>query len=226
MPSGTRGLHSAVMTHPTFSAREEWLHSLTHGAGALLSIAALTGMVVLAASSGDPLRVVAAAVFGGALVLMYTTSTVYHAVPARLARAKQILQLLDHCCIYLLIAGTYTPFTLITLQGPWGWSLFGVVWSLAMLGVALKLIRHRERPWLSNLAYLATGWVVVIALEPLVATLPAAGLWLLVAGGLAYSFGVVFYAWESLPYNHIVWHLFVLAGSTCHYLAVQLYVIT
>jgi hemolysin III len=212
------------MPPTTYAAREELLHSLTHGIGAILSLGALVLMVAWAAPH-SPLQVVACAVFGATLVTMYAASTVYHAIPPRRARAKRALQVADHCCIYLLIAGTYTPFTLVTLNGPWGWSLFGVVWGLATVGIVLKLTPLGHRPWLSSLGYLGIGWVAIVALEPLVAALPTAGLVLLVAGGLSYSVGVLFYAWDRLPYNHAVWHLFVLGGSTFHYLAVQLYVI-
>jgi hemolysin III len=212
------------MPSTTYAAREELLHALTHGFGALLSVVALVAMVVWAAPH-SALQVVACAVFGGALVAMYAASTLYHAVPATRVRTKRALQVADHCCIYLLIAGTYTPFTLVTLNGPWGWSIFGVVWGLAVVGIVLKLAPLGHRPWLSNLGYLAIGWVALVALEPLVAALPVEGLVLLVAGGLTYSLGVAFYAWDRLPYNHAVWHLFVLGGSTLHYLTVQWYVI-
>jgi hemolysin III len=209
----------------TYAAREELLHSLTHGIGALLSVVALAWMVLGAASFHGPLHVVAGAVFGVSLVSMYAASTVYHAIPSHRVRAKRALQVVDHCCIYLLIAGTYTPFTLVTLQGAWGWSLFGVVWGLAILGIVFKLTPLPHRPWLSSLGYLAIGWVAVIAFQPLIAALPTAAVVLLVGGGLSYSIGVLFYVWDRLPYNHAIWHLFVLGGSVLHYLAVQLYVI-
>lgn len=213
------------MTPTAYDVREELLHALTHGIGAVLSVGALVGMVVWASVTDSPIQVVASAVFGATLVTMYAASTAYHAIPARRVRIKRAFQVADHCCIYLLIAGTYTPFTLVTLQGAWGWSLFGVVWGLAMLGIALKLTPLGHRPWLSSLGYLGIGWVALVALQPLVAALPIPALVLLVAGGLSYTVGVAFYAWERLPYNHTVWHLFVLGGSTLHYLAVQLYVI-
>ncbi|MFW6049926.1 MAG: PAQR family membrane homeostasis protein TrhA [Myxococcota bacterium] len=208
-----------------YPLREEVLHAVTHGVGALLAVAALVTMVTWAAAAGAPVQVVATAIFGTSLVAMYGASTVYHAVPARHARTKRALQVADHCCIYLLIAGTYTPFTLISLQGAWGWSLFGVVWGLALLGIVFKLTPLPHHPWLSSLGYLGIGWIAVVAMGPLMDALPATGLGLVVAGGLAYTIGVLFYVRDHRPYHHTIWHLFVLAGSTCHYLAVQLYVL-
>ena len=160
--------------------------------------------------------------FGVALVLLYATSTLYHAVPH--PRAKSVLRVLDHSAIFLLIAGTYTPFTLVSLRGPWGWSLFGVVWGIAIAGIALRLTLRRRPTALFLALYLGMGWCVVVALGPLRAAVPPAGLALLVAGGLAYTVGVPFYVWKRLPFHHAVWHGFVLAGSTLHFLAVFLYV--
>ena len=161
-------------------------------------------------------------VFGATLVVLYATSTLYHAVPH--PRAKGVLRTLDHSAIFLLIAGTYTPFTLVSLRGPWGWSLFGVVWGLAVAGIALRLALPRRPTALFVALYLAMGWCVVIAAKPLVAAVPPAGIALLAAGGLAYSGGVAFYLWRRLPYHHAVWHAFVLAGSAFHYAAVLRYV--
>lgn len=208
-----------------YRAREEIAHAVTHGVGALLAIAALSLLVTYAAIAGGAARVVSAAVFGAALVATYTASTVYHAIPAAWDRAKRALRRLDHCMIYLLIAGTYTPFTLVTLEGAWGWSLFGVVWGLALLGVVAKLTPLARYEKLSLASYLATGWLVVVALRPLVEALPAGALALVVLGGVAYTLGTIFYAWERLPYHHAIWHLFVLAGSTLHFFAVLLYVV-
>ena len=200
---------------------EEIANSVTHGAGLVASIAALVLLVVWAAATGDPWRITAASVYGATLVLLYAASTLYHALPA--PRAKVLFQRLDHAAIYLLIAGTYTPFVLVTLRGGWGWSLFGVVWGLAILGVALKSIFGARLTVLSTAVYVVMGWLVVIAAAPLAAALPAGGMRWLVAGGVLYTAGVVFFAWERLRYSHAVWHLFVLAGSTAHFCAVAQY---
>jgi hemolysin III len=203
------------------SLGEEIANSVTHGAGLLASVAALALLVVWAAATGDPWRITAASVYGATLVLLYAASTLYHALPG--PRLKGVLQRLDHAAIYLLIAGTYTPFVLVTLRGGWGWSLFGVVWGLAILGVVLKSIFGVRLPVLSTVVYVVMGWLVVIAAAPLGAALPAGGMWWLVAGGVLYTAGVVFFAWERLRYSHAVWHLFVLAGSAAHFCAVAQY---
>jgi len=204
------------------SHREEVASLLTHAVGVLLSVAGMGMMIWF--SDGDVLKIVASAVFGISLILLYASSTLYHFFTS--PRWKAYFQKLDHACIYLLIAGSYTPVTLITLQGAAGWSLFGVVWALALLGVWIKLfLRGRKDHWISTALYLAMGWLILFALKPLTMALPAAGVWLLVAGGFSYSFGIIFYAWKRLPFNHAIWHLFVLGGSVCHLLAVILYVI-
>ncbi len=204
------------------SHREEVASLLTHAAGVVFSIAALVTMLVL--SDGEPLKVVSAVVFGTSLILLYTSSTLYHFFTS--ARWKALFQSLDHACIYLLIAGSYTPITLITLRGPTGWWLFGTVWALAISGVLIKTLRKgRKDHWISTALYLAMGWLILFAFGPLVRNLPMAGVWWLVAGGFTYSFGIVFYAWNRLPYNHAIWHLFVLGGSVCHVIAVCGYVL-
>jgi hemolysin III len=204
------------------SVGEEIANSVTHGIGTLLAIGGVAVLVTFAALRGSAWHVVACSVFGATLILLYVASTLYHAIP--LPRAKRVFQALDHAGILFLIAGTYTPFTLVTLKGPWGWSLFGVVWGLALLGLALQLIMPR-RTVLAVGLYLLMGWAVVIAVRPLLATLPTGGLVLLLAGGLSYTVGVVFYAWRSLRYHHAYWHGFVLLGSAAHFLAVLFYVI-
>jgi hemolysin III len=165
--------------------------------------------------------VVGAAIFGTTMALLYLTSTVYHAVTR--ARAKQVLRLLDHGAIYLLIAGTYTPFTLGVLRGPWGWTLLAVIWVLAAAGVTLKALGGIRHPRLSTAVYLAMGWLVVVAAHPLLEHLPPRGLFWLAAGGLAYTAGVGFYATRRMRFGHFVWHLFVLAGTACHFVAVWRY---
>jgi hemolysin III len=204
-------------------AGEELANSLTHGFGAVLGAAGLVLLVVASSRHGNAWHVVSSAVFGATLVLLYSASTLYHSF--RGVRAKQILQKFDHAAIFLLIAGTYTPFVLVTLRGPWGWSLFGVVWGLAVTGVTLKFWFAGRFRIVSTLIYLAMGWLVMIAIKPLVAALPAGGMKLLVAGGLCYTGGAVFYLWKRLPYHHAVWHLFVLGGSACHWAAVFWYVV-
>lgn len=214
---------SQVAVAPRYTFGDEVASSVVHGIGIVLSMAGLALLVVLAARYGDARDVLASAVYGVTLVLLYTASTLYHAVPV--PAAKPILRTLDHIAIYLLIAGTYTPFTLIALPGAWGWSLFGAVWTLAALGSALELGVLKRYRKLSVLLYVAMGWVGMVAFRPLMAHLQTGGMLLLIAGGLAYTLGVPFYLWRRLPYHHSVWHAFVLAGSVLHYLAVLLYVL-
>jgi hemolysin III len=197
---------------------------VTHGVGALAAVAGLVILTVRALRQGATVHVVASVVFGAALVLLYAASTAYHGVPPG-RRAKHVLRVADHCAVYLLIAGTYTPLTLITLEGAWGWSLFGVVWGLAAAGIAFKLFFTGRLEALSLAIYLAMGWCVVAAAGRLAEALAAPGLALLLAGGLCYTGGVGFYLWRRLRYNHAIWHGFVLAGSVLHYLAVLLYVL-
>ncbi|MDT8340282.1 MAG: hemolysin III family protein [Longimicrobiales bacterium] len=202
---------------PSRVAREELANALSHGVGLALAVAALPILVVNAASRGGAADVVGAAVFGASLVLLYLASTAYHAAP--MGRTKALLRRLDHAAIYLLIAGTYTPFTLGVLGGAWGWSLFGVVWGAAVIGVATKLLAGIRFPRVSTAMYLVMGWMVVIAIHPLVTRIPGPGVAWLVAGGVLYSAGVAFYATRRLPYAHLIWHLFVLGGSICHFFA-------
>lgn len=212
-----------AFTHRGFSRGEEIAHAITHGLGVVLSLVGLVVLVVLAVQRGDARLVVGVSVFGAAMVTLYAASTFYHALTA--ARAKQVFQLLDHGAIYLLIAGTSTPFTLVVLGGAWGWTLFGVGWGLAALGVVYEVVLRR--PWrrLSLVFYLVLGWLVVIGIKPLAAALPTEALVLLGLGGIAYTGGAVFYAWRGFPYHHAVWHLFVLAGTALHYACVLNYVI-
>ena len=197
---------------------EELANALTHGLGLVLSLAGLATLVVWAAVRADAWSVTSAAIFGATLVLLYTTSTLYHSVPGE--RRKRLLRKFDHAAIFLLIAGTYTPFLLVNLRGPWGWSLLGVIWALAVAGVVLKFWLAGRFKLGSTLLYLGMGWLIMIALRPMLRTVPAEALWLLLAGGLSYSAGTVFYLWKRLPYHHAVWHLFVLGGSVCHFFAV------
>ncbi|MGN6739228.1 PAQR family membrane homeostasis protein TrhA [Dyella sp.] len=212
-----------VTAAPRYTFGDELASSIVHGIGIVLSIAGLAALVALSARHGEVRDVVASAVFGTTLVLLYTASTLYHAVPV--PKAKPVLRTLDHVAIYLLIAGTYTPFTLIALPGRWGWSLFAAVWTLAALGSVLEFGALKRFRKLSVLLYIGMGWIGMIAFKPLMAHLQTGGMLLLVAGGLAYTLGVPFYLWRRLPYHHSVWHCFVLAGSVLHYLAVLFYVI-
>jgi hemolysin III len=206
-----------------YSLAEEIAHAITHGLGLLLSIAGLVVLIVFAALRGNAWHVVSVSVYGSTLVLLYSASTFYHALPA--PRVKRVFRTLDHAAIYLLIAGTYTPFMLVNLRGGWGWALFGVVWGLALLGVTLEAVAGQRVRVLSVVLYLGLGWLVAIAVRPLMQSVESGGLVLLVAGGLAYSAGVIFYGWKRLPYHHAVWHLFVMAGSLLHFFAVLFYVI-
>ncbi len=212
-----------MMNHSPAIRYEECCNSLTHGAGALLSVACLTVMVIFASLHGSARHVVGCSVFGASLVLLYTASTLYHS--ARSPRLKHIFKTLDHACIYLLIAGTYTPFTLVTLQGGWGWTLLGIVWGIAILGIVFKIFFVYRFRTAATIAYILMGWLVVVAIKPLLANLPAAGLAWLVAGGLSYTVGTIFYLLKRLPYSHAIWHLFVLGGSICHFFAVLFHVI-
>jgi hemolysin III len=207
----------------SYTPREELANSLTHGVGAVLAVGGLVWLVTLAAIRGDAWHVVACSIYGGAMVVLYTASTLYHAIPT--PRVKRALRTFDHAAIFLLIAGTYTPFTLVSLRGPWGWSLFGIVWGLAAAGIVLALAFPGRWRALSLVLYVTMGWAVVVAVGPLLAALPARGLVLLLLGGLAYTGGLGFYAWKRLPYGHAVWHLFVLAGTVLHFLAVLLHVV-
>ncbi len=202
---------------------EEIANSVSHGAALAAAVAGTPFLIVSAARHGDRLNVAGAAVFAASMVLLYFTSMLYHALPASRG-AKRVFQLLDHSAIYLLIAGTYTPFTLGVLRGPWGWSLLALIWSMALAGVVLKAVAGLSFPRLSTAIYLAMGWCVVIAIRPMWQRLPGWGLFWLVAGGLSYTLGVAFYATDRrLRYGHFVWHLFVAAGTACHYVAVLNY---
>jgi len=203
---------------PAYSSGEELANSLTHGVGAVLAAAGLATIVTVAALEAGAMAVVSSAVFGATLVLMYLASTLYHAVAA--PRAKQVLRTLDHAAIYLLIAGTYTPLTLVSLKGGLGWTLLGVVWGLAVLGVVISAVAMQRCKVLSMILYVGMGWLVVVAAKALVTALSPMSLVLIVAGGVAYTSGLVFYGWKRLPYHHAIWHLHVLAGSMLHFFAV------
>lgn len=211
---------------PAFRSRpqspgEEIANSVSHGVGLLAGLAAIPVLVVSAVRRGGAAGIVGASVFAGTVVLLYLASTLYHALPGN--RAKRVFRVLDHSAIFLLIAGTYTPFTLGVLRGAWGWTLFGLVWGVALAGVVLKAVGGVRHPILSTCLYLGMGWLVLVAVRPLWLRVPPAGLLWLLAGGLAYTAGVAFFAAERLRYGHFVWHLFVLAGTACHFIAVLWY---
>ena len=208
---------------PRYSRGEELANSITHGIGIVFAICAMAILAVFASRYGDAWRIVSCSIFGAALILLYVASTLYHAVQR--PKAKSVLRILDHSAILVLIAGTYTPFTLVNLRGPWGWSLFGIIWGLAVFGIAIETTRlRRYRAGLIAL-YVVMGWAVVAAVKPMLEHVENGGLWLLLAGGLAYTGGVVFYLWRRLPFNHAIWHLFVLAGSVLHFFAILFHVI-
>ncbi|MDO9405642.1 MAG: hemolysin III family protein [Polaromonas sp.] len=209
------------------SLGEEIANSISHGLALLAAVVAAPFLVLHAHRRGDALDVAAASVFACTTVLLYFTSMLYHALPSRrAARAKGVFQVLDHSAIYLLIAGTYTPFTLGVLRGPWGWTLFGLVWTMALGGVAVKAFAGIRWPRLSTILYLAMGWIAVIAIKPMWTLIPGWGLFWLVAGGLAYTAGVGFFATDSrLRYGHFIWHIFVALGTACHVVAVMAYAI-
>jgi hemolysin III len=211
------------MNLPQYNPREELANSITHGVGIFLSMCGLVVLTAFASRFGDIWHIVSCSIFGATLILMYTASTLYHSVP--LPRVKTVLRVIDHSAIFFLIAGTYTPFTLVNLRGPWGWSLFGIVWGIALLGVAFQVTLLRRWRIASVGLYVVMGWVVIAAIKPLLASIAPAGFALLLAGGLAYTLGIIFYSWHRLPYHHAVWHLFVLAGSILHFFAILFYVI-
>ncbi len=201
------------------SPAEEVANSICHGVGLVAALVGTPFLLTQAARGGDAGFFVGTCIFSATVIFLYLASILYHASPV--GEAKRLLQVIDHAAIFLLIAGTYTPITLGVLHGAWGWTLLGLVWGLAFVGVALKILAKTARPVLRVGIYLLMGWLVVIAIDPLLARMPAAGVLWLLAGGLSYTAGVVFFATDSwLPYGHAIWHLFVLAGTTCHYFAV------
>ncbi|SEP38947.1 hemolysin III family protein [Nitrosovibrio sp. Nv6] len=204
------------------SRAEEIANSISHGIALVAAFVGSPFLIMHAARNGDTAFLIGTGLFSATTILLYLSSTLYHALPA--GKTKQVFRVFEHSAIFLLIAGTYTPFTLGVLRGAWGWTLFGVIWSLAIAGVALKVFGKRPHPVFSTSLYLLMGWLVLIAIEPLSTRMPAAGLSWLVAGGLSYTVGVVFFATDSrLLYGHLIWHLFVIAGTVCHFIAVLWY---
>ncbi len=206
-----------------YSKAEEIANSVTHGVGAALGIAALTLLIIFSLRYGTASHVISSIVYGSSLIILYSASTLYHAIPY--PKAKDILQKVDHSSIFLLIAGTYTPFTLVSIRGPWGWTIFGLIWGLATFGIALEIFSKKKFKKLSIGLYLGMGWLAIVAIKPMLENVETGGLILLLAGGLFYSLGVIFYVWKKLPFNHAIWHLFVLAGSILQFFSVFFYVL-
>ncbi len=216
---GRRAMTTLPATTATApSLGEEIANSVSHGVGLLGALAAAPSLIANAIHRGGPADVVGASVFAATLILLYLASTLYHSLPP--ITAKRVFRVLDHSAIFLLIAGTYTPFSLGVLRGAWGWTILGLVWSLALAGVTLKAVGWLRHPIISTALYLAMGWIAVIAIEPIVSRVPTQGIVWLLAGGVAYTGGVVFYAAHRVRYAHLAWHLCVLAGSVCHFVAV------
>jgi len=214
-----------VLLVPCYSpvmVRGERFNSITHLVGTVLALIGASALVTSAAQHADARTITAVGVYGGMLVILYVSSTLYHSL---VGVAKRVFHVFDHCTIYLLIAGTYTPFMLVTLRGPWGWTLFALVWTLALAGVLKDALLHGRFRWISIVLYMLMGWLVVVAIGPLRHALPAAGIAWLLVGGIAYTVGMIFFALSKrVRYTHGVWHLFVLGGSVCHYVAVYRYV--
>ncbi|MDD2850616.1 MAG: hemolysin III family protein [Desulfuromonadaceae bacterium] len=206
-----------------YNRSEELVNRYTHGIGVLASLIGVTALITLASRQQDSYRIVSACIYGVSMITFYCLSTVYHTVQN--PSVRYLFRILDHASIYLMIAGSYTPFALVTLKGPWGWTLFGTVWGLGTVGAVMKIFTTHRLKIVGPILYIALGWIVVIALTPLSAALPTGGMVLLFSGGIAYTAGVIFYLWDRLPFNHAIWHLFVLTGSACHYWAIFYYVI-
>lgn len=208
---------------PKYTKNEEIMNAVTHGIGAGLSIAGLVVLVVFASMQSDAWKIVASAIYGASMIVLYTASTLYHSFSKTKVASK--LNMFDHISIYYLIAGSYTPFMLVNLRGGWGWSIFGVVWACAIAGTVLKIIYGNKLRKVSTIIYLAMGWMIIIAIYPFVKSVETGGIIFVVLGGLSYTVGVIFYKWKSLPFNHAIWHLFVLAGTVLQFFAVLFYVI-
>ena len=206
-----------------YSLLEETFNSIIHGTGILISLVGLVLLIVFSSLYGKASHIISCTIFGITLVLLYTASTLYHSF--REPQIKHVFRIIDHSCIYALIAGTYTPFMLVAVRGVLGWTMFAIVWSLTILGFLFKAFFIHRFKILSTLAYILMGWLVVFAIKPIFQTLPGGAIVWLISGGLAYTGGTIFYAWKKLPFNHAIWHLFVLTGSICHFFAVFFYVV-
>ncbi|CAH0122115.1 MULTISPECIES: hemolysin III family protein [unclassified Paenibacillus] len=209
-------------TH-VYTRKEEIANAVTHGIGMLLSVAALVLLVVYSCMYGNVWHIVSFTIYGVTMLLLYTSSTLLHSFPE--GKVKDLFEIFDHASIYLFIAGTYTPFLFVVLRGTLGWTLFGIIWGIALFGVVFKAFFVKRFLFMSTIFYIAMGWLIVLAWNPLVAALPQGGVNMLVAGGVLYTLGTIFYVWRGFPHHHAVWHLFVLAGSIVHFFAVFLYVL-
>lgn len=207
-----------------YTAKEELVNVITHCLGVLLGLVTLTILTIISAHQHNAWKIISSAIFGGSIILLYLSSTLYHGLSR--TRLNQLFKSFDHASIYVLIAGSYTPFCLVSLHNAWGWSLFGTTWGLALFGVVFKMYFAGRFDGVSTAAYILMGWLAMIAIRPLYYALPFNGFMLLLLGGISYTFGVIFYAWEKLPFNHAIWHLFVLAGTLCHIFAVLFFVIS
>src|SRR5690348_856529 len=203
---------------PCVSVREEIANSISHGVGLVLAVVALPLLILTAMRIGSTHFIVGAAVFGATMVLLYLASTLYHSITHE--TAKRFCRLFDHSAIFLLIAGTYTPFTLGVLRGAWGWTMLAIIWSLAITGIVVKALPHTRHSWISMVLYLVMGWLAIVAIKPILQLIPVPGILLILAGGVAYTSGLAFFAARRLRYSHLIWHLFVIAGTTCHFFAV------
>lgn len=206
-----------------YDKKEEIINAVTHGIGALLSIAALVLLVVFAVKKGDVWRVVSFAIYGSTLIILYLSSTFYHAFTN--SKVKSIFKVFDHASIYLLIAGTYTPFLLVNLRGPWGWSLFGVIWGLALAGILFKVFFVHRFNKVSTFIYIMMGWIIVIAMKQLIQAMDFGGIMWLILGGVLYTAGTYFYLKKSVKYTHAIWHFFVMGGSICHFFSIFFHVL-
>ncbi|QBG47920.1 hemolysin III family protein [Verrucomicrobia bacterium S94] len=203
---------------PDYSAGEELVNAITHGIGAVIGVAALVLLVVFSALRKGPWEIVSCAIYGATFIILFLGSTLYHS--SRQPKVRKVMKIIDHSAIYLLIAGTYTPFTLAPLRGALGWSIFGIIWSCALIGIVLKAFFTGRYKWVSLGSYLFMGWLCVIAVKPLFESLSTTGFVFFVVGGLCYTIGAVFYAMKSVKWSHAIWHLFVLAGSLCHFFSI------
>ncbi|AMM93435.1 hemolysin III family protein [Peribacillus sp. SIMBA_075] len=209
-------------TH-VYTKKEEVVNAITHGVGVLLSIVALVFLIIFSVQKGSPWHVVISVIYGASMLLLYVSSTLVHSFPE--GKTKDIFEIFDHSAIYIFIAGTYTPIMVLVIQGSLGWTLLGIIWGVAIIGVVFKAFYVKRFLFLSTLLYIAMGWMIVIVWGPLTAAMPSEGIQLLIAGGLLYTFGAIFYVWRGFPFHHAVWHVFVLGGSATHFFAVLFYIL-
>lgn len=207
----------------TYSRKEEIANAITHGIGAILSVIGLIVLIVFSSMRGTSWHIVSFTIYGASMLLLYANSTMVHSLKE--GKAKDVFEFLDHSSIYIFIAGTYTPFLLLAVRGVFGWTLFGIIWGIALLGVLFKIFFVKRFLYMSTIFYIGMGWLIVTAWGPLTQAVPSTGMTLLVTGGLLYTLGTVFYVWRAFPFHHAIWHLFVLAGSVMHFFAILLYLL-